>query len=227
MRPPGPGSKVSVVSVTGCLSSYGWRWLGGRGAGAAQMSRKRTSRALRWMKRAALLDVLAHQGREQLVGLGRVVEGDLEQDAVRRVHRGVPQLVGVHLAEALVALDRVLLGQLAAGLDARRPSARRARGRCRRTRASALRPLASCTAAAARGRRGPTSTSGRMKRNSKREQQGADVLAVDVGVGHQDDLVIAQLVEVEVVVDAGAERGDQRLDLVVLRAPCRCGPSRR
>ena len=49
------------------------------------------------------------------------------------------------------------------------------------------------------------------------EQQRPDVLAVDVGVGHQHDLVVAQLGDVEVVVHAGAERGDQRLHLVVLQ----------
>jgi len=37
--------------------------------------------------------------------------------------------------------------------------------------------------------------------------------AVDVGVGHQDDLVIAQLVGVEVVAaDAGAERQNKGAD---------------
>ena len=47
------------------------------------------------------------------------------------------------------------------------------------------------------------------------QQQRADMRAVDVGVGHDDDLVVAQLVEVEVVAaDAGAERGDQRADLL-------------
>ena len=51
----------------------------------------------------------------------------------------------------------------------------------------------------------------------QREQQRGDVLAVDVGIGHQHDLVIAQLGEIEVVVDAGAQRGDQRLHLVVLQ----------
>ena len=45
------------------------------------------------------------------------------------------------------------------------------------------------------------------------------MLAVDVGVGHQDDLVVAQPVDVEVLVDAGAERGDDRLDLLVLQDP--------
>ena len=47
------------------------------------------------------------------------------------------------------------------------------------------------------------------------EQQRADVRAVDVRVGHDDDLVVAELVDVEVVApDAGAERGDQRADLL-------------
>ena len=47
------------------------------------------------------------------------------------------------------------------------------------------------------------------------QQQRADVRAVDVGVGHDDDLVVAQLLHVEVVAaDAGAERGDQRADLL-------------
>ena len=46
------------------------------------------------------------------------------------------------------------------------------------------------------------------------EQQRADVRAVDIGIGHDDDLVVAQLVGVELVADAGAERRDQRADLL-------------
>ena len=47
------------------------------------------------------------------------------------------------------------------------------------------------------------------------QDQRPDVAAVDVGVAHDDQLVVAQLVDVEVVLaDAGAERGDHRLDLV-------------
>ena len=47
------------------------------------------------------------------------------------------------------------------------------------------------------------------------EQQRADMGAVDVGVRHDDDLVVAELVDVELVgADAGAERGDQRADLL-------------
>ena len=47
----------------------------------------------------------------------------------------------------------------------------------------------------------------------ERQQQRADVRAVDVGVGHDDDAVVAQLERVERVADAGAERRDQRPDL--------------
>ena len=49
----------------------------------------------------------------------------------------------------------------------------------------------------------------------ERQQQRADVRAVDVCVRHDDDLVVAQLAQVEVVAaDAGAERGDERTDLL-------------
>src|SRR3546814_3573939 len=41
------------------------------------------------------------------------------------------------------------------------------------------------------------------------QEQRADMRAVDVGVGHDDDLVIAQLVDREFVADAGAERLDR------------------
>src|SRR5919106_6260879 len=73
-------------------------------------------------ERAARLDVLAHQDREEIVGLGGVVEGDLAEDAVLLVHRRDAQFLGVHLAETLEALDRVLpdaLAALAAHLDQR------------------------------------------------------------------------------------------------------------
>src|ERR1700746_1356742 len=73
-------------------------------------------------ERTARLDVLTHQHAEQLVGLGRVIERDLEQGPLRRVHRGLPQFLGVHLAQALEALHgvprpRVLAALGDAGLD--------------------------------------------------------------------------------------------------------------
>ena len=41
--------------------------------------------------------------------------------------------------------------------------------------------------------------------------------AVHVRIGHQHDLVIASLLQVELLGDTGADSGDQRLDLVVLQ----------
>src|SRR5690606_35748676 len=55
---------------------------------------------------AARLDGVAHEGREDAVGGGGVLDGDLLEDARLGVHRGGPELLRVHLAEALVALDR-------------------------------------------------------------------------------------------------------------------------
>src|SRR3954469_2228262 len=54
---------------------------------------------------APRLDVLAHQNREQLIRRGSIIQSDLTQDSHRRIHRGLPQLLGVHLAETLVPLD--------------------------------------------------------------------------------------------------------------------------
>jgi len=50
----------------------------------------------------------------------------------------------------------------------------------------------------------------------EREKQRADVAAVDVGIGHQNDFVIAELAGVEIVfTDAGAERGDDGANFFV------------
>ena len=49
------------------------------------------------------------------------------------------------------------------------------------------------------------------------ENERANVRAVDVGVGHDDDLVVARLLEVELVADARAHGADHGEDLVVLQ----------
>ena len=71
----------------------------------------------------------------------------------------------------------------------------------------------------------PCSTSGLHLPEEEGEQQGADVGPVDVGVGEDHDLVVADLGEVELVVaHAGADGGDQRLDLGVLQHAVEAGP---
>src|SRR4029079_5072893 len=54
---------------------------------------------------AARLDLVAHERGENQGGRGVILGPDLEQRALGRIHRGFPQRVGVHLAEALVAVD--------------------------------------------------------------------------------------------------------------------------
>ena len=50
----------------------------------------------------------------------------------------------------------------------------------------------------------------------ERQEQGPDVGAIDVGVGHQDDLVVPQLGEVELLrPDAGAQRRDEQPNFIV------------
>src|SRR5262249_29958604 len=49
----------------------------------------------------------------------------------------------------------------------------------------------------------------------ERQEQRADVRTVDIRVGHDDDAVVAQLLDIEVLgADAAAEGRDHRLDLV-------------
>ena len=103
----------------GWLSSERWPPLAGRPGARPSDVKEPDVLGVADDERPARLDVLTHEHAEQLVGGRRVVEGDQAQDPVGGIHRGLPQFLGVHLAEALVALDRILLGELAAGLLAR------------------------------------------------------------------------------------------------------------
>ena len=69
---------------------------------------------------------------------------------------------------------------------------------------------------------------GRHVAAEERQQQGADVGAVHVGIGHDDDLVIADLVDVErafllAIADARADGGDEVLDFPVLQRAVEAG----
>src|SRR5262249_19483701 len=54
---------------------------------------------------APRLDQVAHERREDLIRLDAVLDLHLEERARRRVHRRLPQLLRVHLAQTLVPLD--------------------------------------------------------------------------------------------------------------------------
>jgi hypothetical protein len=55
---------------------------------------------------AARLDLVAHQLGEDLVGGDAVLDLHLEQPPRLRVHRRLPELLGIHFAQSLVPLDR-------------------------------------------------------------------------------------------------------------------------
>ena len=163
-------------------------------------------------------DLLAHEHREHVVGLSRVLRVDLQQRARGRVHGRLPELVGVHLAQALEALH----GQV---LDLHLLDDALALALVRRV-ASDL-----AGADAIERRLGDVEVAGLHDLGhvavEERHQQGADVRAVDVGVRQQDDLVVAQLGEVEGLADAGAQGDDERADLLAPERRGRCAPSPR
>ena len=67
---------------------------------------------------AAGFDGGAHEDREDVFGLGGVLDEDLLEHPPRGVHRGFPELLGVHLAKALESLDlHAFLAQAADGLE--------------------------------------------------------------------------------------------------------------
>jgi len=61
----------------------------------------------------------------------------------------------------------------------------------------------------------------------ERDQQRGDVGAVDVGVGHDDDAAVAQILVLVVDAGAAAERLHQIGELLVLRQLCPCRPTPR
>lgn len=150
--------------------------------------------------------LVPHQDVEDVVGFSSVLHLYLEQGAGGRVHGGVPELLGGHLAQALIALDLNLLvlklGQgrllLRVGID---PLVELAR----------LNPVERRLG----DKQMPVIDELGHVAEEEGEQQGADVGAVDVGVRHQDNAVVAQLGGVELVVDARPQRGDDSPDFFV------------
>ena len=152
-------------------------------------------------------DHVAHQHRERLVRALGVVYLHAQQGSLLRVHRGFPQLLGVHLAQPLVALDAhvapplelnhdALALALAVGVVRIAPRRDLVQRRLGYVQIPALDQLAHVA-------------------EEEGEDERPNVRAVHVGVGHDDDAVVAQPREVEVVVHARADGGDHRADAVV------------
>src|SRR6185369_6377388 len=58
------------------------------------------------------LDLVAHQRREDVVRRECVFDPHLHEPAARRIDGRLPELLGIHLAKAFVALDRLALARL-------------------------------------------------------------------------------------------------------------------
>src|SRR3990172_512597 len=142
---------------------------------------------------------LAHELRENAVGGHRVLYVDLEHDAPGGVHGRLPELLRVHLTETLVALDvhlavleaadvgvLLLIVVHPAGLLAVLDAVQRRLGDVQVAAVDQVAHVA----------------------EEEGEVEGADVGAVYVGVGHDDDAVVTELGGVELLAETGAEGGD-------------------
>jgi len=153
-------------------------------------------------------DGITHQHVERAVRRGCVIDGHLQQDAVFGVHGGIPEQFGVHLAKTLVAGNGGFLGSRSHFLEQR------------------------ILLAIGVGISGGIFVGDAVERRlgdeemplfdqflhvaeEKGEQQRADVRAIHIGIRHEDHLAVAEVGDVEIVADAGAQRGDDRFDLLV------------
>src|ERR1700730_10506644 len=158
----------------------------------------RLDEALAW------IDFGAHQDVEDLVGLDRVFDLDPQQHAVLRIHSGLPELLGIHLSETLVASDLrfarhlrqlavlLLIGVGVADLLAARDLVQRRLGNVEVFPGDHLGHVA----------------------EEKCEQQGADVRTINVSIRHDQYMVISQFPNIKFLADARAECGDEIANLL-------------
>src|SRR5215203_2233724 len=158
-------------------------------------------------KGLARLDLVAHERREELVGDRRGVYRDLQERPTARIHRRLPELVRVHLAQPLESGDvRAPVGaqagkgllQLVVVVDV--------------VVAAVVRDLVE-------RRLRDVDVAGLDQLRHVPEQEGQHqrpyVAPINVSVGHDDDLVVARLPDVEGLPHSGAYSADHGLYLDV------------
>ena len=140
----------------------------------------------------ARLNIVTHEHGEYLVGLGGILDGHLLQQTVLRVHGGLPELLRVHLTQTFVTLGvKGLIVAVACHILVDE-------GLALLLSIAVLRHL--LIGALVEWRRGyvEVSTLDHLRHEAVEEchNERVDVRAIDVGVGHDDDLVVAKLVDV-------------------------------
>src|SRR5258708_37322843 len=156
----------------------------------------------------ARLHVGTHQLFKRVVDSGDVINCHLKEDTALGVHGRFPQLFGVHLAETFHPRSLSPLADLAHRFVALSFGVT----------PDDLRVLTGSLEDFEERRLGHVEVAllddlGEIS-EEEREQQRLDVAAVDVRICHGDDAVIANLLDVEVVADTGAHRGDEVTYLV-------------
>ena len=154
---------------------------------------------------------IAHQVTHRALGLSRIVNAHLKQGARRRFHGGLPKLIGIHLSEALVTLNVEFFRTAHFGKHG-----------SKRTFvvnvALYLRGAGVLLLDTENRRAGDVDIAAVDQFGhiaiEEREQQDADMGAVDIRIGHDDDAMVTRLVGIEILADIGADRRDQRTDRV-------------
>ena len=184
---------------------------------------------------AAIADLGTHELAHGAVRHHGVLDRHALQDTSLGVHRRRGKLLGVHLAQALVALNGIalaLLGDLAVlglavlvvvvGVQAQALNGV-AQNLVFGLAAVGIHVMDLVAYLNAKdGRAGNIDIAGIDQRAhvlvEERQQQDADMRTINVCIGHDDDLVVARLADIEVATvagarrDAAADRGDQGLD---------------
>ena len=155
------------------------------------------------------LDILAHELVDHAVHLVHVLDGHLAQGSLLWLHGGLPQLLGVHFAQALVALH-VVLARVIEVIHAflERLVVVEVLQYLARARVLLLQTVerrAGNVDIAAVDELGHEA-------EEEGQQQDGDVCTIDVGIGHDDDAVVACFVGIEFLAHARTDGGDERAD---------------
>ena len=140
-----------------------------------------------------------------MIGLGQIVQRHLHEFAPLRVHRSFPQLFGVHLSQALVALQRVAASHAANGRGQGRVVVAIFDG------GPLLHPI--------QRRHADKDVPRRNERahiaEKERKQNCADMRAILVRVRKDDHLVVFQRGKVEILAHARTQSGDDGAEFFI------------
>src|SRR5665811_923 len=149
----------------------------------------------------------AHEHVERFIGSLSVVDSDLDQGSAVWVHCGFPELNGVHLAKTLVSLQFNVFSTFLHDL---------------RELPVVVHPLLTFATADAKERwLGDVDVAFANERLQvpveECEEQCANVRTVNIGIGHDDDSMVAEFGKVKLFAHRCSKSGDDGTDFIVLK----------